>query len=80
MGTPEEVEAKQARIDQEGLTAMVSIRKGESWNGRSLWMLALDPVEERWTHMREPESLEEKVKHSPYPISICFDSDITSHA
>ena len=75
-GTANEEEANKARIGQAGLTAMVTLQEGEEWNGRSLWMLVLEPVNGRWTHMRKPESLEEKLREAPYHISIIFNNEI----
>ena len=80
LGTADEEEANKARIEQEGLTAMVNLKEGEEWYGRSLWMLVLEPVNGRWTHMRKPDSLEEKLREAPYHISIRSNTDITTTA
>ena len=79
-GTEAEVEAKKAIIEQEGLTAMVHLELGPWRHGDRLWMLELQPVEGRWTHMRKPELIEALLEEGPYHISIAFKSDITSQA
>ena len=73
-GTEAEIEAKKAKIEEEGLTATVHLElSGE------LWMLVLEPVEGKWTHMRKPEALEEHLADGPYHISILFNTDVTQN-
>ena len=79
-GTEAENDAKKATIEQEGLTAMVHLELGPWYNGDRLWMLELQPVEGRWTHMRKPEALKALLDEGPYHISIAFKNDITTHA
>ena len=59
---------------------MVTLQEGEEWNEKTLWMLVLEPVNGRWTHMRKPGSLEEKLREAPYHISILFNTDIQTTA
>ena len=74
-GTEAEIEAKKAKIEEEGLTAMVHLElSGE------LWMLVLEPVEGKWTHMRKPEALAEHLADGPYHISILFKTDVETTA
>ncbi len=79
-GTEAENDAKKATIEQEGLTAMVHLELGPWYNGDRLWMLELQPVEGRWTHMRKPEALKALLDEGPYHISIAFKNDITTQA
>jgi hypothetical protein len=79
-GTEAEIEANKAKIEQEGLTAMVHLELGPWHNGDRLWMLELGPVEGLWTHMRKPEALQALLDEGPYHISIAFKSDIESEA
>ncbi len=73
-GTEAEFEAKKATIENEGLTAMVYLDDV----GGDLWMLVLEPVEGKWTHMRKPEALVEYLADGPYHISMLFKSDVTT--
>jgi len=78
-GTDEEIAQKKAIIAREGLTARVHLDLGPWYNGRRLWMLILEPVEGRWTHMRRtPEKVAELLNEGPYHISILFQHDITT--
>ena len=75
MGRKPKSKRKKAKIEEEGLTAMVNLELSNE-----LWMLVLEPVEGKWTHMRKPEALVEYLADGPYHISILFKTDVETTA